>query len=81
MNYIVSLTDKDIFPTKEITPVSEWNPRKTVKVIIQNKEGKIAMVTNPITTSFFYREEGWMARKIYLLRLTGKVEKRHFAQL
>jgi len=52
MNYIISLTDKDIFPNKEIAPVSEWAPRKTVKIIIQNEEGKIAMVTNPIHNFF-----------------------------
>lgn len=52
MNYIISLTDKDIFPNKEIASVSDWSPRKTVKIIIQNKEDKIAMVTNPIHNFF-----------------------------
>lgn len=52
MNYLVSLADKDIFPNKEIAPVSEWSLRKTVKIIIQNKEGKIAMVTNPVHNFF-----------------------------
>lgn len=52
MDYIISLTDKNIFPNKEISPVSEWNLRRTVKIIIQKKEGKIAMVTNPIHNFF-----------------------------
>ncbi len=52
MNYLLSLTDKDIFPNKEIITVSEWSLRKTVKIIIQNKEGKIAMVTNPVHNFF-----------------------------
>ncbi len=52
MNYIISLTDKDIFPNKEISQASDWSERKTVKIIIQNKDGKIAMVTNPIHNFF-----------------------------
>jgi ADP-ribose pyrophosphatase YjhB (NUDIX family) len=52
MNYIISLTDKDIFPMKEIAQVSDWSKRKTVKILIQNKDGKIAMVTNPIHNFF-----------------------------
>ena len=52
MKYIATLSDKDIFPNKEISPIKEWNLRKTVKIIIKNDEGKIALVTNPIHKCF-----------------------------
>ena len=52
MEYITSISDKDIFPNKETSPITEWTLRKTVKIIIQNSEGKIALVTNPIHKCF-----------------------------
>ena len=52
MKYIVTISDKDIFPNKEISPLTEWVLRKTVKIIIQNNEGKIALVTNPVHNCF-----------------------------
>ncbi len=52
MTYLTTLKDKDIFPEKEISEVAEWVERKTVKVVIKNREGKIALVTNPIHNRF-----------------------------
>jgi len=52
MNYIKTISDKDIFPLKEIAEIKEWTLRKTVKIIIKNNEGKIALVTNPVHNCF-----------------------------
>jgi ADP-ribose pyrophosphatase YjhB (NUDIX family) len=52
MNYLATISDKDVFPDKEVKPVSEWALRKTVKIIIQNDDGKIALVTNPVHNFF-----------------------------
>lgn len=52
MSYIRTIFDKDIFPNKETAQVAEWILRKTVKIIIQNNEGKIALVTSPIHNCF-----------------------------
>lgn len=52
MEYIATISDKDIFPNKETSLVSEWVLRKTVKIIIKNVEGKIALVTNPVHNCF-----------------------------
>jgi ADP-ribose pyrophosphatase YjhB (NUDIX family) len=52
MKYITTISDKDIFPNKGIIQVTDWTLRKTVKIIIQNNEGKIALVTNPIHNCF-----------------------------
>jgi len=52
MNYITTISDKDIFPNKETVQVTEWALRKTVKIIIKNKENKIALVTNPVHKYF-----------------------------
>lgn len=50
--YFKTIKDKDIFPDKEVAEVSEWTPRLTVKIVIKNSEGKIALVTNPIHNCF-----------------------------
>ena len=52
MTYLATLSDKDIFPHKEFSSVLEWVLRPTVKIILQNNEGKIALVTNPIHNIF-----------------------------
>lgn len=52
MEYIATISDKDIFPNKETAQITEWTLRKTVKIIIQNDVGKIALVTNPIHNCF-----------------------------
>lgn len=48
MPYLTTFYDKDIFPTKKIEKISQWEKRKTVKIILLNNENKIALVTNPI---------------------------------
>jgi ADP-ribose pyrophosphatase YjhB (NUDIX family) len=52
MSYITTLSDKDVFPKKETAEIKEWTLRKTVKIIIVNEEGKIALVTNPVHNCF-----------------------------
>lgn len=52
MKYLITLKDKDIFPEKKVIEVSEWTPRRTVKIIIKNNEDKIALVTNPFHNCF-----------------------------
>lgn len=52
MTHLITLKDKDIFPDKEVAEVSEWIPRRTVKIVIKNSYGKIALVTNPIHNCF-----------------------------
>ncbi len=52
MTHLKTISDKDVFPAKEIAEVTEWVPRKTVKVIIKNSAGNIALVTNPIHNCF-----------------------------
>ncbi len=52
MNYLATFSDKDIFPHKERIFVTEWTLRKTVKIVIKNTEGKIALITNPIHNCF-----------------------------
>ncbi len=48
MDKIITLSDFDIFPQKDITPVTEWKERKTVKIVLKNDQDKLAFVTNPI---------------------------------
>ncbi len=52
MTHLKIINDKDIFPGKEMVEITEWVPRKTVKVIIKNNLGDIALVTNPIHNCF-----------------------------
>ena len=47
MNYFATLTDKDVFPDKTFPDVSHWSNRRTVKIMLRNKKGQIALVTNP----------------------------------
>ncbi len=46
--YLALLRDADIFLNKTFPEVLPWKERKTVKVILRNEKGEIALVTNPI---------------------------------
>lgn len=48
MQPIITISDKDIFPGKKPADVKVWSDRRTVKVILQNELGEIALVSNPI---------------------------------
>lgn len=48
MQPIIILNDDDIFPHKKVMKVEPWSDRHTVKVILQNDRGEIALVSNPI---------------------------------
>lgn len=48
MNILKTISDRDIFPGKDFSEVSEWSERKTVKIILLNDKNEIALVTNPI---------------------------------
>ena len=48
MNYFATLRDEDVFPDKIFPEVLQWTERKTVKIILRNDNGQIALVTNPV---------------------------------
>lgn len=48
MAYLKIFYDKDIFPAKETPVTKQWSIRKTVKIILLNKNNEIALVTNSI---------------------------------
>ncbi len=48
MKPLITLSDKDIFPNAVVTEVGLWANRSTVKIILQNERGEIALVTNPV---------------------------------
>lgn len=47
-----TLKDSDVFEKPKYDTPEEYQERQTVKIIIKNEEGKIALVTNPIHTFF-----------------------------
>lgn len=48
MKNFISLTDKDTFTKNDFEKPDNYELRPTVKVIVENNEGKIAMVTSDI---------------------------------
>lgn len=46
--YLKILKDSDIFPESKIEQPKEYTERQTVKAIVFNKKGEIALVTNPV---------------------------------
>jgi ADP-ribose pyrophosphatase YjhB (NUDIX family) len=46
--YLKILKDPDIFPESKIEKPIEYAERQTVKAIVFNKKGEIALVTNPV---------------------------------
>lgn len=48
MRYLKTITDANIFPNDGLEIPSEWENRKTVKVVLVNDEGRVAFVTNSI---------------------------------
>jgi len=48
MDYLATLRDRDVFPDKTFPEVSHWEKRATVKVIVVNEKGQIALITNPV---------------------------------
>lgn len=48
MKYLQPSTDKDVFPNPEFPDRESYEPRATVKVIVTNSEGKIALITNDV---------------------------------
>jgi ADP-ribose pyrophosphatase YjhB (NUDIX family) len=46
------IKDKDIFTNPEHETPESFEERQTVKIIIKNKEGKIALITNPVHNFF-----------------------------
>ncbi len=46
------LKDKDVFANPEHPEPDEWEDRQTVKVIIENDKGEIALITNPVHKLF-----------------------------
>lgn len=48
MQPIITLNDSDVFPHKQAAAVETWSERRTVKIVLQNERGEIALVTNPV---------------------------------
>jgi ADP-ribose pyrophosphatase YjhB (NUDIX family) len=48
MQPIITLNDNDVFPHKQTAAVEAWSDRRTVKIVLQNERGEIALITNPI---------------------------------
>lgn len=48
MSPIIIINDKDVFPRKQAADVESWSDRRTVKIVLQNERGEIALVTNPV---------------------------------
>lgn len=46
------LKDKDVFANPEHPEPDKWKERQTVKIIIENDKGEIALVTNPFHKMF-----------------------------
>lgn len=46
--YLKILKDSDIFPSSKIEKPIEYAERQTVKAIVFNEKGEIALVTNPV---------------------------------
>ena len=51
MKPLIILRDKDIFPEQGYGEITEWQERKTAKIIVW-KDGKVALVTNPVHSLF-----------------------------
>ena len=52
MKYLKTLKDKDIFKNPEHQEPDSYEERQTVKIIVQNEKGEIALITNPIHNFF-----------------------------
>ncbi|MFA6258047.1 MAG: NUDIX domain-containing protein [Candidatus Paceibacterota bacterium] len=50
--YLKILYNSDIFPKSEIKKPKKYEKRETVKAIVLNRKGEIALVTNPIHNLF-----------------------------
>lgn len=46
--YLKILKDSDVFPDSKIEQPKEYTERQTVKAIVFNEKGEIALVTNPV---------------------------------
>lgn len=46
--YLKILKDSDVFPSNKIEQPKEYTERQTVKAIVFNEKGEIALVTNPV---------------------------------
>jgi ADP-ribose pyrophosphatase YjhB (NUDIX family) len=52
MEYLKVLRDSDIFKNPEHQEPDSYEERQTVKIIVRNAEGEIALITNPIHNFF-----------------------------
>ncbi len=48
MKYLDTITDEIIFSNPEFSKCNSYTPRKTVKIIIKNDKGNIALITNDV---------------------------------
>jgi ADP-ribose pyrophosphatase YjhB (NUDIX family) len=54
MKYLKTIKDADIFKNPEFKEPSSYDERETVKLIIENNKGEIALVTNPIHKLYLF---------------------------
>ena len=47
-DYLTTIYSKDILPNTDIPTPNSYEKRQTVKVIVENQDGEIALVTNPV---------------------------------
>lgn len=52
IKYLKVLNNSDIFPKSKIKKPAKYKKRETVKGIVLNKKGEIALVTNPVHNLF-----------------------------
>ena len=54
MKYLKILKDSDVFKNPEHTEPFLYEERQTVKIIVTNEKGEIALIINPVHNLFFY---------------------------
>lgn len=64
--YLKVLHNSDIFPKNKIQKPAKYKKRETVKVIVLNKEGKIALVTNLIHNLYLLPGGGAKSKNLEL---------------
>ena len=52
--YLKVLQSSDIFPKSDIKKPEKYTERQTVKAIVLNKKGEVALVTNPIHNLYLF---------------------------
>lgn len=65
MKYLKTLKDEDVFTCPKYSTPDQYEDRKTVKIIIENEKGEIALVTNPVHKCFLLPGGGAETDNLY----------------